>query len=144
MEVIVGRENLLFESGPFTHFGVQALMGVGASYYGDSPSSMQLFRGSVQSVQAQASVGEPASLSSTAGGVNARSLSYIADYTVRAISDVVYFRVSRSLYQAARSATLLERSKNDSTSQRPSDLDNELEQGFQSPYREQDINDLVM
>ena len=26
VEVTVGRENLVFESGPFTHFGTQALM----------------------------------------------------------------------------------------------------------------------
>ena len=34
VEVIVGRENLLFESGPFTHFGSQALTGVNMTVIG--------------------------------------------------------------------------------------------------------------
>ena len=28
VEVTVGRENLVFESGPFTHFGSQSLTGI--------------------------------------------------------------------------------------------------------------------
>jgi metal transporter CNNM len=35
VEVTVGKENLMFESGPFTYFGTQALtanIGVGASH----------------------------------------------------------------------------------------------------------------
>lgn len=39
------------------------------------------------------------------------SPTFIADYTVRALTDVTYLRVNRFLYQAARSATLLEREK---------------------------------
>ena len=34
VEVIVGRENLVFESGPFTHFGSQALTGVNMTVIG--------------------------------------------------------------------------------------------------------------
>ena len=47
----------------------------------------------------------------------------MTDYTVQAISDVVYFRVSRSLYQAARSATLLERSQRSDVGQRGNDYE---------------------
>lgn len=36
---------------------------------------------------------------------------FVSDYTVRALTDVTYLRVSRFLYQAARSATLLERAQ---------------------------------
>ena len=83
----------------------------------------------MQSVQAQISLGEAASFSG--GGGTRTSPTFIADYTVRALSDVVYFRVSRSLYYAARNATLLERAKSDSMSQRmPGDFDSELEQVF--------------
>lgn len=36
---------------------------------------------------------------------------FVSDYTVRALTSVTYLRVSRFLYQAARSATLLERAQ---------------------------------
>ena len=74
---------------------------------GESPSPIQLFRGSVQSVQAQISLGEAASFSG--GGGTRTSPTFIVDYTVRVLTDVVYFRISRSLYYAARNTTLLER-----------------------------------
>lgn len=32
------------------------------------------------------------------------------DYTVRALTDLVYFRIDRDLYQAARNATMFEKS----------------------------------
>ena len=35
VEVTVGRENLVFDSGPFTHFGMQALTGVGVCNIGN-------------------------------------------------------------------------------------------------------------
>lgn len=37
------------------------------------------------------------------------------DYTVRACTEVLYIRVKRSLYLAAKRATLMERSKRDTT-----------------------------
>lgn len=40
---------------------------------------------------------------------------FTSDYTVRALTDVTYLRISRFLYQAARSATLLERAQSIST-----------------------------
>lgn len=57
-----------------------------------------------------------------------RGSNFIPDYTVRAICDVVYFRVSRSLYQAARSATLLERAQRD-TATRTNDYESDVELG---------------
>jgi hypothetical protein len=75
-----------------------------------SASSTQLFRGSVQSIHAF-SAAEAGASSSNA--VVTRGQTFIADYTVRAIADVVYFRVTRSLYQASHSATLLERAQRD-------------------------------
>lgn len=35
---------------------------------------------------------------------------FIPDYTVRAITDLTYFQISRSMYLAAKQATLLEKS----------------------------------
>lgn len=39
---------------------------------------------------------------------------FIPDYTVRAVSEVFYVKIKRSLYLAAKRATLLERSQKDS------------------------------
>jgi len=38
---------------------------------------------------------------------------FIPDYTVRAVTEVFYLKVKRSLYLAAKRATLLERSQKD-------------------------------
>lgn len=72
-------------------------------------SVSQLFRGSVLSVQSP-SCGDEGICGSVS---NSRGQNFVVDYTVRAITDVIYFRVSRSLYQAAKSATLLERAQRD-------------------------------
>lgn len=43
--------------------------------------------------------------------INQPSTHQITEYTVRAITDLVYFRISRALYQAARNATIFEKSQ---------------------------------
>lgn len=97
---------------------------------GESPSSIQLFRGSIQSFQASPTADGAVGLGNgPSGGV--RGVNFIPDYTVRAVCDVVYFRVTRSLYQAARSATLLERAQRDATS-RPNDYESDVDPVFGS------------
>jgi hypothetical protein len=85
----------------------------------ESASSTQLSR-SVQSVRMAVSPD---------GGVGsaARGQTFVTDYTVRAITDVVYFCLSRILYQAARSATVLERTQRGDATKRISDCDSNLE-----------------
>lgn len=149
----VGKENLVFESGPFCHFGSHVLTAVSSSnigklvvwfhspprlqaismtallpflHIGDSPSSAQLFRGSLQSMQAPPVTAE---LPAGTGGSSIRGPVFVADYTVRAVTDVVYLWISRSLYLAARNATLLERAQRDAT-QRAFDYESDLEQAF--------------
>lgn len=63
---------------------------------------------------------------------------FVTDYTVRAITDVVYFCLSRTLYQAARSATVLERTQRDVT-QRIPDCESNLDQVLIYSARE-DVN----
>jgi len=157
VEVTVGRENLVYESGPFTHFGLQALAGINMSNIdavaGESPSTTQLFRGSIASIQAAApSLFETNSSQTLAAGVSSSSSraavaaaaaaaaaaagqTFVTDYTVRAISDVVFFRVSRSLYQAARSATLLERAHKELDA--AGDTTNELDRVLNSANKEE-------
>ncbi|KAJ6633528.1 Unextended protein, partial [Pseudolycoriella hygida] len=90
VEVQVGRENLLFESGPFTYFGIQALaQNVGI----DSPQ--QIPKGSIQSLNMDAMLRH----------------TFVPDYSVRAVTDVLYVAIKRTLYLAAKRATLMERSQ---------------------------------
>lgn len=113
VEVQVGRENLLFESGPFTYFGIQALaqnVGVGtinmsiqcvcvaknnfSVLAADSPQQ-QLVKGSLQSLNMDAMLRH----------------TFVPDYSVRAVTDVIYLAMKRTLYLAAKRATLMERSQ---------------------------------
>lgn len=85
-----------------------------------SRSSIRVSRWSVRSGRAF-SVAE----GSADGGAQRWHPTFVTDYTVRAVTDVIYFRVSRSLYQAARSATLLERE----VTQRSADLEVHHDEG---------------
>ncbi|KAG8033892.1 hypothetical protein G9C98_008373 [Cotesia typhae] len=97
VEVTVGKENLTFESGPFTYFGCQALgtnIGVVESPTTNvNPQSL----GSIQSINLDAILRH----------------TFVPDYSVRAVTEVFYLKVKRSLYLAAKRATLLERSQKD-------------------------------
>lgn len=53
---------------------------------------------------------------------------FLPDYSVRAVTDVLYMRVRRSLYLAAKRATLMERSTKDSTT--PDQFDAEMEKVY--------------
>lgn len=95
VEVTVGKENLVFEGGPFTHFGLQALaQNVGF----DSPQQQvahSQVMGSLQSLNIDALLRH----------------TFIPDYSVKALTDVVYLMIKRTLYLAAKRATLMEQSK---------------------------------
>ncbi|XP_035727876.1 metal transporter CNNM4-like [Vespa mandarinia] len=96
VEVTVGKENLMFESGPFTYFGSQALttnIGIAESPTNGNPQNL----GSIQSINLDSIL----------------RYTFIPDYTVRAVTEVFYVKVKRSLYLAAKRATLLERSQKD-------------------------------
>jgi metal transporter CNNM len=44
VEVMVGKENMIFESGPFTYFGTQALVqNIGMGELGDTSAIVILF-----------------------------------------------------------------------------------------------------
>ncbi len=142
VEVTVGKEKLVFESGPFSHFGSHALNGLTTSLDLGQSFTAVSFSSSSSSSSSQLSCssimvligfydptgGSRPSIKPSRGGSNsARAFSIseggvvsggrhlapqlISDYTVRAVTDVTYLRVSRFLYQAARSATLFERAQ---------------------------------
>lgn len=97
VEVTVGKESLIFEGGSFTHFGLQALV---QSIGIDSPQnlitqSQNQVMGSLQSLNVDSVL----------------RTTFIPDYSVKALSDVVYVLIKRSLFMAAKRATLMEQSK---------------------------------
>ncbi|XP_068143571.1 unextended protein isoform X1 [Drosophila tropicalis] len=92
VEVTIGNEGLLFESGPFTYFGTQALV---QNVVIDSPTQM----GSLQSLSMDSKIRQ----------------TFVPDYSVRATSDVIYIAIKRSLYLTAKKATLLEKSRKSGT-----------------------------
>ncbi|XP_025407320.1 metal transporter CNNM4 isoform X2 [Sipha flava] len=125
VEVTVGRENLVFESGPFTYFGSQALhqnIGIGESPPSGSNPTMATSNvnnmGSIQSVNIDAML----------------RYTFVPDYTVRAVTEVMYLRVKRSFYMAAKRATLMERSKKMSNA---GEFDEEVDKLFHS-YGDED------
>ncbi|XP_054013129.1 unextended protein [Hylaeus anthracinus] len=96
VEVTVGKENMMFESGPFTYFGSQALtvnIGVAESPINTNPQAV----GSIQSINLDSML----------------RCTFVPDYTVRAVTEVFYVKIKRSLYLAAKRATLLEKSQKD-------------------------------
>lgn len=96
VEVTVGKENLVFEGGPFTHFGLQALtpnVGFDSPIQQHIPENQVL--GSLQSLNVDALLRH----------------TFIPDYSVRALTDVVYLVIKKSLYLTAKRATLMEQSK---------------------------------
>lgn len=112
VEVTIGKENLTFESGAFTHFGLQALVqNIGI----DSPQQQQANQsqvmGSLQSLNMDAMLRH----------------TFIPDYSVKAITDVIYLVVKRSLYMAAKRATLMEQSKRMGGEQMNEPIDDEVE-----------------
>lgn len=53
---------------------------------------------------------------------------FVPDYSVRAVTEVLYIKIKRSLYMAAKRATLMERSQKDNTISSPGDqFDDEVE-----------------
>ncbi|CAF4939802.1 unnamed protein product [Pieris macdunnoughi] len=89
VEVTVGRENLVFEAGPFTYFGVQALtQNVGLA---ESPAPSTL--GSLQNLNMDSMLRH----------------TFVPDYSVKAIAELYYLTIKRTMYLAAKRATLMEK-----------------------------------
>lgn len=87
VEVMIGRENMVFNGGPFTYFGTQALAGV------------------PETTSRAESMSSLSSLSSASN--------YVPDYSVQVISNSMYLRIHRNQYMAAIRATLMERQRGD-------------------------------
>ncbi|KAG8574655.1 hypothetical protein GDO81_009263 [Engystomops pustulosus] len=128
VEVEAGKENMKFESGAFSYYGVMALSTPSAS----APVRRSIKRGSLFSRLAELrspshlgslnrstslSHDRSDSISSTISGSNTQlsaQAQYTADFSVRALSDLQYVKISREQYQGA-----LMSSRMDSSPQSP-------------------------
>ena len=91
VSVTVGTEKLGYESGSFTYFGVPCL-----NYkISENPNKTAINQS------------ERELKNSTA--ISSNSLTFIPDYTVTAINDLLYIKVTTAQYAAARQATEYER-----------------------------------
>lgn len=52
---------------------------------------------------------------------------FVPDYSVRAVSDIIYIAVKRSLYLTAKKATLLEKTRKSGTEPNSAEIDDEVE-----------------
>uniref|UniRef100_A0A3B3VJ83 Metal transporter n=1 Tax=Poecilia latipinna TaxID=48699 RepID=A0A3B3VJ83_9TELE len=111
VEVEAGNENMKFETGPFSYYGVMALSTPTLEFR--SPSHAGHLNRS-----ASLSCTERAHEGSSIGGSNTQipgtPFQYIPDFSVRALADLQYVKVTRAQYQNALLASRL-----DSTPQSP-------------------------
>ena len=136
--VDIGRENLKFESGPFTYFGIQTLNQVIESpssplltykqnSAGTPSSTTSADLRNLRKASTQQSIDVPNSIltnkrSSTAGEIglvgsahqHTRSGSvvptyqpFIPDYTIKAVTDVLYLKIKRMTYLRALKASMM-------------------------------------
>ncbi|XP_055343236.1 LOW QUALITY PROTEIN: unextended protein-like [Paramacrobiotus metropolitanus] len=89
IEVKVGTEHLLFQSGPFTYFGISVL-----NTLGEAPP---LLHSPVLSDRSVATHPEM----------------FIPDFTVYPVTDLLYLQISRAQYIAAYRASIVERGKSE-------------------------------
>lgn len=120
VEVTVGRESLIFESGPFTYFGTQALVqnvNVGeyaAAWRTNSHAPSATRKLTKQSRIAGRAVESPQAIKGSLQSLNMDAMlrhTFVPDYSVRAITEVFYIAIKRTLYLAAKRATLMERAQ---------------------------------
>ncbi|XP_061782651.1 metal transporter CNNM4 isoform X2 [Nerophis lumbriciformis] len=107
VEVEAGNENMKFETGPFSFYGVMALSMPSLEFR--SPS-----HGGNLNRSASISCGERGAESSSIGGSNTQisgtPFQYIPDFCVRALTDLQFVKITRSQYQNGLLASRLDSS----------------------------------
>ncbi|RWS25879.1 metal transporter CNNM4-like protein [Leptotrombidium deliense] len=116
VQVIVGKESLEFESGPFTYFGVAALKLPEGMPKVSSVYSVSSGDGAVipKPPSPDMSMKSPSISVSQPQGLSQQSQSFspfVPDYTVRLIETTLYMKVPRNVYMAAYHASLVQKQK---------------------------------
>ncbi|KAM4719448.1 metal transporter CNNM4 [Anableps anableps] len=111
VEVEAGNENMKFETGPFSYYGVMALSTPSLEFRSPSHGG-HLNRSASLSCTERAQ--ESGSISGSNTQIPGTPFQYIPDFSVRALADLQYVKVTRAHYQNALLASRL-----DSTPQSP-------------------------
>ncbi|KAJ1091905.1 hypothetical protein NDU88_005019 [Pleurodeles waltl] len=111
VEVEAGKENMKFETGPFSFYGVMALNSGPPCTELRSPSHMSTLNRSASLSNHERSD----SISSTVSGSNnpvscSTGQQYISDFSVRAMTDVQLIKITRAQYQNGLMASRLDSS----------------------------------
>ncbi|XP_052468572.1 metal transporter CNNM1-like isoform X3 [Carassius gibelio] len=111
VEVEIGKEGLKFENGPFTYYGLPAIMTILPTVH-RSPSQSSGLNHSDTTIH----VGSLGQLSISGGP-------YLPDYSVRQLTDLQIIKITRNHYQNALTATRMDSSPQtpDADSQVPGD-----------------------
>ncbi|XP_021164777.2 metal transporter CNNM4 isoform X2 [Fundulus heteroclitus] len=111
VEVEAGNENMKFETGPFSYYGVMALSTSSLEFRSPSHAG-NLNRSASLSCTERAQ--ESGSISGSNTQIPGTPFQYIPDFSVRALADLQFVKVTRAQYQNALLASRL-----DSTPQSP-------------------------
>ncbi|XP_064828621.1 metal transporter CNNM4-like isoform X1 [Oncorhynchus masou masou] len=111
VEVEAGNENMKFETGPFSYYGVMALSSPSLEFRSPTHAS-GLNRSASLSCTERVATGECGSV--TASNTQLTACQYTPDFYVRALTDLQYVKITRSQYQNGLLASRL-----DSTPQSP-------------------------
>uniref|UniRef100_A0A8D2JE43 Metal transporter n=2 Tax=Varanus komodoensis TaxID=61221 RepID=A0A8D2JE43_VARKO len=110
VEVETGKENMKFETGPFSYYGVMALNPVVPSISEvRSPSHMSNLHRSASLCYHEHSDSFSSNFSGSNNQLNATTSSqYVSDFSVRALMDLQYIKITRLQYQNGLMASRLE------------------------------------
>ncbi|XP_062995141.1 metal transporter CNNM4 [Elgaria multicarinata webbii] len=110
VEVEAGKENMKFETGPFSYYGVMALSPIVATISEvRSPSHMSNLNRSASLCYHERSDSISSNFSGSNNQLNANAGSqYISDFSVRALTDLQYIKITRLQYQNGLMASRLE------------------------------------
>ncbi|XP_072228363.1 metal transporter CNNM4 [Leuresthes tenuis] len=111
VEVEAGNENMKFETGPFSYYGVMALSTPSLEFRSPSHGG-NLNRSASLSCTERAQ--ESGSVSGSNTQISGTSFQYIPDFSVRALTDLQFVKITRAQYQNGLLASRL-----DSTPQSP-------------------------
>ncbi|XP_061448686.1 metal transporter CNNM4 [Rhineura floridana] len=110
VEVEAGKENMKFETGPFSYYGVMALSpSVTTISEVRSPSHMSNLNRSASLCYHERSNSISSNFSGSNNQLSANTSSqYISDFSVRALTDLQYIKITRLQYQNGLMASRLE------------------------------------
>nr|XP_056715994.1 metal transporter CNNM4 [Euleptes europaea] len=110
VEVEAGKENMKFETGPFSYYGVMALNPVVTTISEvRSPSHVSNLNRSASLCYHERSDSISSTVSGSNNQINASpSSQYLSDFSVRALMDLQYIKITRLQYQNGLMASRLE------------------------------------